>query len=397
MSPPRTIPIALGERSYDVLIGPGLLACAGDLIAPLAKSGRVFIVTDDNVGLLHLQKLEAALSKPGAITQVTSIVEPPGEQQKSFKGLESLCHSLLTQGVERSDLIIAFGGGVIGDLTGLAAGLIKRGVDFVQIPTTLLAQVDSSVGGKTAIDTTEGKNLIGLFNQPRLVIADLEVLQTLPHRELRAGYAEIVKIGLIEDAAFFHWCEANAATLLSLDEPSLERSGDDGAANADTMAPEADRDNARAYAVSTAVAAKAAIVAADEREQGRRALLNLGHTFAHALEAHGDYGATLLHGEAVAAGIALAFDFAAQHDICPQADAARVSAHLQSVGFVTDIGKLAGAPFDPARLFALMAADKKNEGGALTLILPRGIGQAFVHKHANAHVVAAFLSQKTQS
>jgi 3-dehydroquinate synthase len=232
--------------------------------------------------------------------------------------------------------------------------------------------VDSSVGGKTAIDTLEGKNLIGLFNQPRLVIADLDVLSTLPTRELRAGYAEIVKIGLIEDAAFFAWCEANARALIG-----------GGAA-------------ARAYAIRVAVAAKAAIVAADEREQGRRALLNLGHTFGHALEAHGDYGAALLHGEAVAAGMALAFQFAAQQGVCPPADAARVTAHLEAVGFVTDLRKLAGAPFDPARLAQLMAADKKNEAGALTLILPRGIGQAFVQKHADAAAVAQFLTQAVQ-
>jgi 3-dehydroquinate synthase len=367
----HTIPIALGDRSYDVHIGAGLIARAGELIAPFAKSKRVFIVSDENVWRLHgaalKQSLEAAGLGVGMVAEL-----PPGERTKSFEWLEFLTGRLIEHGVERGDLIIAFGGGVIGDLAGFAAGIVKRGVDFVQIPTTLLAQVDSSVGGKTAIDTAQGKNMVGLFNQPRLVLADLGVLNTLPERELRAGYAEIVKIGLIENAPFFDWCDANVAAIIGGDQ------------------------HARAHAIRVAVEAKAKIVAADEREQGKRALLNLGHTFAHALEAHGEYGAALLHGEAVAAGCALAFDFAAAQSLCPPADAARVTAHLQSAGFITDIRKLPGAPFDAQRLATLMAADKKNEGGALTLILPRAIGAAFVQKHADAAAVAAFLAQKTQ-
>jgi 3-dehydroquinate synthase len=367
----RVIPIALGERSYEVLIGAGLVARAGELISPLAASKRVFVVTDENVEALHGAALKSAL-EAGGLEVAMNAVLPPGEQTKSFRWLEWLTARLLEHGVERRDVVVAFGGGVVGDLAGFAAGIVKRGVDFVQMPTTLLAQVDSSVGGKTAIDTEQGKNLVGLFNQPRLVLADLDVLATLPEREARAGYAEIVKIGLIEDAAFFAWCEAHAGALLAADAP------------------------ARAHAIHFAVAAKAAIVAADEKEQGKRALLNLGHTFAHALEAHGGYGAGLLHGEAVAAGMALAFRFAAQHGLCPRADAERVSAHLNAAGFITDLHQLSGAPFDPVRLAGLMAADKKNEGGQLTLILPRAIGDAFVQKHANAAAVAAFLQQATQ-
>jgi len=242
----------------------------------------------------------------------------------------------------------------------------------VQIPTTLLAQVDSSVGGKTAIDTPEGKNLIGLFHQPRLVIADTAVLQTLPERELRAGYAEVVKIGLINDAPFFEWCEANAAALLAQAPAPLT------------------------HAIRHAVAAKAAIVAADEREQGARALLNLGHTFAHALEAHSAYDGALLHGEAVAAGIALAFNYSAKLGLAPRADAERVTAHLNAAGFITDLRQLPGAPFDAQTLAKLMAADKKNEAAALTLILARGIGQAFVQKRADSISLLAFLEEQTQ-
>jgi 3-dehydroquinate synthase len=319
---------------------------------------------------LHRPALVASLDAAGMKNWTVTL--PPGEASKSFEGLELLCRHLLQAGCERGDLIIAFGGGVVGDLAGLAAGLLKRGVDFVQMPTTLLAQVDSSVGGKTAIDTPEGKNLIGLFNQPRLVIADLDMLATLPARERRAGYAEIVKIGLINDAPFFAWCEANAEALLAGDAAAL------------------------VYAIRHAVAAKAAIVAADEREQGARALLNLGHTFAHALEAHSGYDGALLHGEAVAAGMSLAFAFSAAQGLCSAGDAARVAAHLQKAGFITDLRRLPGAPFDPEKLMGLMAADKKSEAGAITLILARAIGEAFVHKRADAAALCAFLQRETQ-
>ena len=388
------VKVELGARSYDVLIGQGLLARAGELIAPFAKAKRVFIVTDQNVARLHRPELVASLDAAGI--QNWTITLTPGERSKSFEGLELLCRHLLQAGIERSDLIVAFGGGVIGDLAGLAAGLLKRGVDFVQIPTTLLAQVDSSVGGKTAIDTPEGKNLIGLFNQPRLVIADTAVLQTLPHRELRAGYAEIVKIGLINDAPFFDWCEANAAALLGVAKPPFDPGGHyDGVIAVNMMMEEA-REGARLHAIRHAVAAKAAIVAADEREAGQRALLNLGHTFAHALEAHAAYDGALLHGEAVAAGIALAFGFSAEQQLCSAADAARVSAHLDAAGFITDLRKLPGAPFAPERLAALMKQDKKAVAAAPTLILARGIGQAFVQNQADEIRLLAFLEEQTQ-
>jgi len=366
----QTIHVSLGARAYDVHIGAGLIARAGELIAPFAPTKRVFVVTDENVAARHGPALNDALADAGLT--VFAFVLPPGEETKSFVGLESLCSALLEKGVARRDLVIAFGGGVIGDLTGLAAGLVKRGVDFVQIPTTLLSQVDSSVGGKTAIDTPEGKNLIGLIHQPRLVLADTDVLATLPEREIRAGYAEIVKIGLIQDENFFQWCEALAGDVLKLEPHALT------------------------HAIATAIAAKARIVEADETEQGARALLNLGHTFAHALEAHGGYSSALIHGEAVAAGMALAFAHAAQLGLCRAEDAQRVREHLNRAGFITDLRQLPGAPFDPATLLALMASDKKAEAGALTLILARGIGQAFVHKAADAEALGAFLTQESQ-
>lgn len=361
-----TVPVALGDRSYEVRIGQGLIGTAGAAIAPFAPSGRVAIVTDATVDALHGNRLRAALSAAGLTA--TTVVVPPGEATKSWAGLAQVCDALLAWNLERRDLVVAFGGGVIGDLAGLAAGLLKRGVDFVQIPTTLLAQVDSSVGGKTAIDTDYGKNTIGLFHQPRLVLADLDVLATLSPRERRAGYAEIVKYGLIDDSAFFAWCEAHGAAVIAGDPTAL------------------------ATAVRHSVEAKARVVAADEREAGARALLNLGHTFGHALETAAGYDGALLHGEAVAAGCALAFGFSAAQGLAPAADAARVEAHLRAVGFETDITNLPGAPFDADRLVELMALDKKTEGGALTLILARGIGQSFVRKGAPGDAVRAFLA-----
>lgn len=365
-----TIPVQLGARSYNVIAGANLLARAGELIAPFAPSNRVFIVTDQNLARLHRPALAHALDAAGL--KNWTITLPPGESAKSFAGLEMLTRHLLQAGIDRRDLVIALGGGVIGDLAGLAAGLVKRGVDFVQIPTTLLAQVDSSVGGKTAIDTPEGKNLIGLIHQPKLVIADLDVLATLPERELRAGYAEIVKAALIGDAAFFEWCDANASDILATKPAALS------------------------HAIAAAIAFKARVVEADETEQGERALLNLGHTFAHALEAHCAYDGALLHGEAVAAGIALAFQFSAELGLCSAADATRVRKHLETAGFVTDLRKLSGAPYDPAKLVALMAADKKSQAGAITLILARGIGAAFAYKDADAEKLAAFLNRETR-
>jgi 3-dehydroquinate synthase len=365
------IPVRLGARAYDVHVGQGLLARAGELIAPFAPSKRVFVVTDENVARLHLPALVASLTAAGL--QCKRVVMPAGEESKSFAGLEQSCRALLQEGIGRKDLVVAFGGGVIGDLAGLAAGLVKRGVDFVQIPTTLLAQVDSSVGGKTAIDTPEGKNLIGLVHQPRLVLADLDVLATLPAREIACGYAEIVKVGLIGDARFFQWCASNVQRVLRLDSAAL------------------------AHAVETAIAFKARIVEADEREEGMRALLNLGHTFGHALEAQAGYGDALRHGEAVAAGLALAFDYSAELGLCGGEDAARVRAHIGAAGFDANLETLAGGPYDAHKLMELMHSDKKAEGGAVTLVLARGVGQAFVQKAADTKRLLDFLTRKTTS
>ena len=369
----RVVRVDLGARGYDVVIGAGLLGEAGARIAPFAPGKRCAIVVDETVAALHLEQLQAGLRHAGIESH--AIVLPPGEGQKSFLGLELLTERLLGMGLERRDLVVAFGGGVVGDLAGLTAGLLKRGIDFVQIPTTLLAQVDSSVGGKTAINAAAGKNLVGLFHQPRLVLADQDVLSTLPKRERRAGYAEIVKIGLINDASFFDWCEKHGPAIVN----------DEKGADALT-----------AEAIAVAVKAKAKIVAADEREGGVRALLNLGHTFAHALEAHSAYDGTLLHGEAVAAGTHLAFQLSAQLGHCSADDAVRVRQHLERAGFITDLRKLPGAPYDARKLTALMAADKKNQAGLLTLILARGIGRAFIDRDAPADVVLELLQQETK-
>jgi 3-dehydroquinate synthase len=321
---------------------------------------------------------------------------PPGERTNSFEWLEFLTGRLIDHGVERGDLIIAFGGGVIGDLAGFAAGIVKRGVDFVQIPTTLLAQVDSSVGGNTAIDTPEGKNLVGLIHQPRLVLADADVLETLPPRELRSGYAEIVKVGLIEDANFFIWCEANAAHILGTAPPMFDPGGHyDGIVALNHDMREARR-RAIQHAVTNAIAFKVRVVEQDEHEEKDiRALLNLGHTFAHALEAHAGYSGNLLHGEAVAAGMALAFQLSANLGICSEADARRVRQHLNDSGFVTDLRKLPGAPYNVDKLMALMATDKKAEAGKITFILARAPGRAFVERDAPIDVVREMLQQET--
>jgi 3-dehydroquinate synthase len=366
----ETVHVSLGARGYDVLIGGGLLAKAGELIKPFAPTGRVFIVTDRNLARLHRPQLVASLAEAGL--ENWTITLPPGERVKSFRGLERFCRHLLQAGVSRRDLVVALGGGVIGDLAGLGAGLVMRGLDIVQIPTTLLAQVDSSVGGKTAIDTPEGKNLVGLFHQPRLVIADTDVLRTLPERERRAGYAEVVKTGLIADAPFFHWCEQNVGPLLACEPAALD------------------------HAVRAAVAFKARIVEADETEQGQRALLNLGHTFAHALEAHAGYDGALLHGEAVAAGMRLAFTLSSELGYCSGDDARRVRAHLERAGFVTDLRQLPGAPYDPEKLMDIMASDKKAEAGRLTFILARAIGRAFIERDAPADVVRELLQYETK-
>ena len=372
---PEKITVPLGARAYDIHIGEALLEQAGTLLAPMLPRPRTVAVTDENVYAAQGARLKDGLTAAGI--EVEFIILPPGEATKSFAELEKLTGRLLDLGVERGDTVIAFGGGVIGDLTGFACAVLRRGCGFAQIPTTLLAQVDSAVGGKTAINVPQGKNLIGAFHQPALVIADIAVLDTLPARELRAGYAEIVKYGLIADAGFFDWLEANGRALLSPD-----------------AAPE--RTAARIAAVKTSCEAKAAIVGADERERGKRALLNLGHTFGHALEAAFGYSDKLLHGEAVAAGMCLAFDYSADAGLCPAEDAARVKKHLAGAGLPTGFADLPPSnALSADNLLDLMMQDKKVEQNKLTLILATAIGAAFVHKDADAGAVRSFLEKQT--
>jgi 3-dehydroquinate synthase len=361
--------VALGERSYDVLIGPGLLEDAGELIASRIGHARCAIVTDEHVAEHHLAPLQSAL-KAGT-PHAGSIVLKPGEATKSFGVLAPLCERLLELGIERGDLIIALGGGVIGDLAGFAAAILRRGVRFVQIPTSLLAQVDSSVGGKTGIDTPQGKNLIGAFHQPSLVLADIGTLRTLPAREMRAGYAEVAKYGLLGDAAFFAWLEQQWTDVFALKAEPLM------------------------HAVETSVAMKAGIVSRDETEQGERALLNLGHTFGHALEAWCGYSDRLLHGEAISIGMCLAFKFSAELGHCTPRDAERVAAHFAAVGLPTRVGDIPGAKPDVPALMRLMQQDKKVRQGKLTFILARGIGGAFIARDVAPERVSAFLAEQT--
>ncbi len=360
------VEVPLGDRAYPIHIGTGLLASAAPLLAPFAPRGRLAVVTDTHVAALHLPQLAQSLAAAGIA--IDEIVLPPGEATKNWQALQEVVERLLSLGVERGDAVVALGGGVIGDLTGFAASVLRRGCRFVQIPTTLLAQVDSSVGGKTAINAAAGKNLVGAFHQPSLVLIDPAALETLPPRELRAGYAEVVKYGLIGDATFFDWCEANAAALLAGDSTAL------------------------AHAIAVSCRAKARVVAADERETGdTRALLNLGHTFGHAWEAEAGYSSLLLHGEAVAIGMAQAFAFSAARDLCPPADAARVRAHLLAAGFTLDPAQLGLTP-SPQRLLDHMRQDKKMRAGTLPFILARGIGQAFVARDIPLANVEAFLA-----
>ena len=361
----RTVAVPLGERSYDVLIGPGLINQSGRLIASRLGAAKYGIVTDENVAGLYLETLEAALREDGEY--VGAIVLKPGEATKSFRELEPLSERLLEMGLERGDLVIAFGGGVIGDLAGFAAAILRRGVRFVQMPTSLLAQVDSSVGGKTGIDTPQGKNLIGAFHQPSLVLADTDVLKTLPARELRAGYAEVAKYGLLGDAAFFTWLERNWQRVFAFEAEPLT------------------------YAIETSVKAKAGIVGRDEMERGERALLNLGHTFGHAFEAWCGYSDRLLHGEAIAIGMCVAFRFSEALGSCSKGDANRVAAHFQAVGLPTRIGQIPGNKPDVAALLRLMGQDKKVRKGKLTFILVRGIGSAYIARDVSPASVSTFL------
>jgi len=350
----KVVNVDLGHRGYDILIGDNLLSNAGDLIKPHLKAPRVAIVTDKNAYDLHGQTLKTALSS----YETHMIILPAGEKQKSFEGLQTVLNQLFEAEFGRNDTVIAFGGGVIGDLTGFSASIYKRGCQFIQIPTTLLAQVDSSVGGKTAINNRYGKNLIGAFYQPQCVIADTTVLKTLSARDLKAGYAEVLKYGLLGDRAFFDWLDKNGQDVLDLKPEAI----------------------AKAIAVSCQT--KARIVAADERERGERALLNLGHTFAHALELEASYSGDLLHGEAVSAGMEMAFEFSASQGLCEAKDVSALKHHLKKTHMtsIVDVGKLLQ---NPEALISHMDQDKKNEGGALTLILARSIGDAFVQKNAS--------------
>ncbi|WP_407157025.1 3-dehydroquinate synthase [Bradyrhizobium sp. STM 3557] len=367
-SDPITVDVALGERAYDIVIGRGVLARLGQRIAALRPGVRTAIVTDRTVAKHWLGATEASLAQAGIPT--ATIVVDEGEGSKSYAGLQQVSEALIAAKIERNDLVIALGGGVVGDLAGFAAAILRRGVDFVQVPTSLLAQVDSSVGGKTGINSPQGKNLLGAFHQPVLVIADTAVLDTLSPRQFRAGYAEVAKYGLLGDAAFFTWLESNHADLFK------------GGA-------------AREHAIATSCRAKAAIVARDERETGDRALLNLGHTFGHALEAATGFSDRLFHGEGVAVGMVLAAQFSAELGMLPEGDVARIIHHLDQVGLPTHLQDIAGFAQegigDADSLLALMAQDKKVKRGKLTFILMEAIGRAVIAKDVDPAKVRDFL------
>ncbi|MGR3383252.1 3-dehydroquinate synthase [Roseovarius indicus] len=359
--------VPLGERAYDVHVGPGLLARSGALVGPLLARKRVAIVTDENVGPLHLKALEAGLAEAGI--SAVSLTLPAGESTKGWPQFERTVEWLLEQKVERRDVVVALGGGVIGDLVGFAAAVLRRGVRFVQVPTSLLAQVDSSVGGKTGINAPQGKNLIGAFHQPSLVLADTDVLSTLTERDYLAGYGEVVKYGLLGDSDFFQWLEAQGSSAAGGDEA------------------------ARIRAVRRSVEMKAEIVVRDETEQGDRALLNLGHTFCHALEAATGYSDRLLHGEGVAIGCALAFELSSRMGLCAQEEPSRVRAHLQDMKMKVDLSDIPGELPDADGLLDLMAQDKKVVDGKLRFILARGIGEAFVTSDVDRDMVRGLLQE----
>ncbi len=361
-----TVRVPLEGREYDIRIGPGLLARAGAEIAPLLARPRVAIVTEARVAGLHLEALTAGLGAAG-IDSVALVLEP-GEATKDWANLTRVVEWLLAEQVERGDMVVAFGGGVIGDLAGFAAAILRRGVRFVQIPTSLLAQVDSSVGGKTGINSAHGKNLIGAFHQPSLVLADIEVLGTLKKRDFLAGYGEVIKYGCLGDAAFFEWLEANGPALAAGDM------------------------DLRAEAVRRSVEMKAGIVERDEKEHGERALLNLGHTFGHALEAATGYGDRLLHGEGVAIGCVLAFELSARLGLMAQEAPSRLRAHLDEMGMKKDLADIPGALPDVDGLMALMAQDKKVMAGQMRYVLARDIGAAFVAGDVPEAAVRAVLS-----
>ncbi len=364
---PIVVQVALGTRAYGIVIGRGLLASLGARIKALRPGARVAVVTDQTVARHHLPAAEAALKSAGI--ERARVVVPDGEGSKSYATFETVCEAIIAARIERGDLVVALGGGVIGDLAGYAAASARRGVDYVQVPTTLLAQVDSSVGGKTGINSRHGKNLIGAFHQPVMVVADTALLDTLPKRQFGAGYAEVAKYGLLGDAAFFSWLESNWQDVFA-------------------------GGPAREHAIAVCCRAKAGVVARDERETGERALLNLGHTFGHALEAGAGFSDRLLHGEAVALGMVLAFEFSARIGLIGTADAARARAHLAGVGLPTHLKDIPGGAPGIDELMDLIAQDKKVKRGTLTFILVRGIGQAFIANDVDAAEVRAFLADK---
>jgi 3-dehydroquinate synthase len=361
---PEVVPVALGGRSYEIVIGPGLIDDAGSRVAGLRPGAAAFVVTDGNVAELHLSRLERALEAAGI--RHAAVTVRAGEGSKSYASLERVVDAILEARIERNDLVIALGGGVVGDLAGFAAAVARRGVDVVQIPTTLLAQVDSSIGGKTGINSRHGKNLVGAFHQPCLVLVDTDTLATLPEREFRAGYAEVVKYGLLGDEHFFTWLEQNWRGVFG-------------------------GGPARIRAIAVSCRMKAAVVGRDEREAGERALLNLGHTFGHALEAATGFSDRLLHGEAIAIGMVLAFRLSARLKLCRPADADRVARHLAEVGLPTRMADIRGALPDTAAILELMAQDKKVRRGDLVFVLARGIGKAFVAPSVDSGEVRALL------
>jgi 3-dehydroquinate synthase len=364
---PATVKVALGKRTYDIVIGRNQIATLGARAAALKPGAKAAIVTDDTVARLHLKAAEAALAAGGMATN--PIIVEAGEATKSFAGFECVCEALIAARVERGDLVVALGGGVVGDLAGFAAAAVRRGLDYVQVPTTLLAQVDSAVGGKTAINSRHGKNLVGAFHQPILVVADTSVLDTLPQRQFRAGYAEIAKYGLLGDAGFFAWLEANAREVFA------------GGA-------------AREHAIATSCRMKATIVARDEREAGDRALLNLGHTFGHALEAAAGFSDRLLHGEAVALGMVLATEFSARLGVLALDAVGRTTRHLAGAGLPVSLADVAGGVPDTDRLMELMLQDKKVKRGKLTFVLLRDIGAAYISHDVDQALLRAFLAEK---
>lgn len=367
--------VALGDRSYDIIVGDNAIDDCGEIISAVTKSPRTIVITDENVAPHWLTKVTQSLESAGLSTK--SIILPPGEHTKSYRQLEALLDELLDQGIDRKTTLIALGGGVIGDLTGFAAAIVLRGIDFVQIPTTLLSQVDSSVGGKTGIDTRQGKNLVGAFHQPLCVIADTATLDTLPPRERRCGYAEVIKYGVINDREFFDWLIANGQRVLDGDP------------------------DARREAVIRSCKNKAAVVTADEKESGVRALLNLGHTFGHAIEAQVGFDDVLKHGEAVAIGMVMALDMSARLAVAPESARIELKEHMDDVGLPTTLSGLAGDNWTSAALLDHMGRDKKTEGNKLTFILARAIGNSFVAKDVDPEAVAAtldaFISEAKQT